>query len=164
LVDRVRVTDEFDEYSPDDVVPYNEVAAKWKSRVDSTPTDTRFLSSGYLEQPVLHYSVGTRITPSVAATLQKHKIGQVIVNQAPPPFEPELVRATDLLRTDSDWMTRQIGTGLEKGLLESAHRGRVSDENATSFVPARARAVDFGSVGKVKLQPPKSSELPDLGY
>ena len=164
LVDRVRVTDEFDDYSPDDVVPYNEVAAKWKSRVDSTPTDTRFLSSGYLEQPVLHYSVGTRITPSVAATLQKHKIGQVIVNQAPPPFEPELVRATDLLRTDSDWMTRQIGTGLEKGLLESAHRGRVSDENATSFVPARARAVDFGSVGKVKLQPPKSSELPDLGY
>jgi hypothetical protein len=164
LVDRVRVTDEFDEYSPDDVVPYNEVAAKWRSRADSTPTDTRFLSSGYLEQPVLHYSVGTRITPSVAATLQKHKIGQVIVNQAPPPFEPELVRATDLLRTDSDWMTRQIGTGLEKGLLESTHRGRVSDENATSFVPARARAVDFGSVGKVKLQPPKSSELPNLGY
>jgi hypothetical protein len=165
LVDRVRVTQEFDDYTPDDVVPYNEIAARWQPRETSKVELTDRLTGKYLERPVLHYSVGTRITPSVRQMLQKHKIKQVTTNEEPPPFEPELVRATDLLRTDSDWMTRQIGTGLQKGLLESAHRGRVSDEESTSFVPARAHAVNFGRVGKVQLKPPLSpADLPDLGH
>lgn len=165
LVDRVRVTEEFDDYSPSDVVPYNEIASKWLPREGSRVEDSQSLRGKYIEQPVLHYSVGTRITPSVRSMLQKHQIKQVTTHDAPPPFEPELVRATDLLRTDSDWMTRQIGTGLQKGLLESAHRGRISDEDSTSFVPARARATDFGNVGKVKLKPPISpANLPDLGH
>lgn len=165
LVDRVQMTDVYEDYLPDDIVPYNEIAARWQPRAGSREETPELASGMYLEQPVLHYSIGTRITPSVRSMLQKHKVERVVTHDTPPPFEPELVRATDLLRTDSDWMTRQIGTGLQKGLLESAHRGRVSDEDSTSFVPARARAVDYGQVGKVRLQPPPSpTKLPDLGH
>lgn len=164
LVDRVRVTEEFDDYAPEDVVPYSEVMSRWQPREGHSVDGLHHIRGKYLEQPVLHYSVGTRITPSVTKMLQKHNVQQITTHNSPPPFEPETVRATDILRTDQDWMTRQVGTGLEKGLLESAHRGRISDEDSTSFVPSRARAVDFGRVGKVQLSPPKPSSLPNLGY
>jgi len=164
LVDRVRVTEEFDDYAPEDVVPYSEVMSRWQPREGSSVDGLHRIRGKYLEQPVLHYSVGTRITPSVTKMLQKHNVQQITTHNSPPPFEPETVRATDVLRTDQDWMTRQVGTGLQRGLLESAHRGRISDEDSTSFVPARAHAVNFGSVGKVQLSPPKPSSLPNLGY
>lgn len=163
LVDRVRVTDEFEDYSPEDVVPYNQIASRWLPREGHRVSGLQSVAGRYLEQPVLHYTIGTRITPSVVARLQKHKVGKIVTHHEPPPFQSEMIRATDLLKSDPDWMTRQIGTGLEKGLLDATHRGLESDEQGSSFVPARARAVDFNRTGLVKL-PMGKSPMISLGH
>lgn len=158
LVDRVRVSEEFDDYNPDDIVPYNEIAARWQPREGSKESTLESVAGKYLERPTLHYSIGTRITPSVVKQLRKFKIDRVLVNDRPAPFEPEMVRGIDLLRTDSDWMTRQMGTSLQKGFLQGIHLSASSDENSTSFIPSRARATDFGNIGPFKLKPPKTPQ------
>jgi len=163
LVDRVRVTNEFDDYSPDDIVPYNQIASRWRPREGHRVSGLQSVAGRYLEKPVLHYSIGTRVTPSVVSRLQKHNIKQIVTHAKPPPFQSEMVRAVDLLKSDADWATRQIGTGLEKGLLDATHRGLESDEQSTSFVPARARAVDFNRTGLVKL-PVGKSPMISLGH
>lgn len=163
LVDRVRVTGEFDDYSPDDVVPYNQIASRWTPREGHRVSGLQSVAGRYLEQPVLHYTIGTRITPSVVARLQKHKVDKIVTHPEPPPFQSEMVRASDLLKTDFDPFVRQLGTGLEKGLLDATHRGLESDEQGTSFVPARARAVDFNRTGLVKL-PMGKSPMISLGH
>lgn len=108
-------------------------------------------------------SGNSRVTPSVVARLQKHGVKQIATHATPPPFASTMVRATDLLRSDPDWQTRQIGTGLEKGLLEATHYGLESDEQGTSFVPARARAVDFNRTGALKLPLP-GPPINNLGH
>lgn len=164
LVDRVRVTGEFDDYVPDDVVPYNQIAATYKPREGHRVSDLQAVQGRYLEKPVLHYTIGTRVTPSVVERLRKHGVSQIATHADPPPFTAEMVRAQDLLQTDQDWMTRQLGTGLGKGLQEAVHRGRDSDEDSTSFVAARARAVDFGRKGPLRLNSVATSGLPRLGH
>ena len=154
LANRVKMTDEYGDHVVGDVVPYTSIAANWQPRDGHKVSDLSKARNRYLERPVLHYSIGTRITPSVIAMLKKHKIKNVITHADPPPFEPEAVRAVDLLRTDEDWMTRQIGTGLQRSLLDATHRALDSDREGVSFVPGRAYAVDFNRVGKLKLPSP----------
>jgi hypothetical protein len=162
LVDRVRLTEEYGDYSPDDLVPYNQIAANWKPREGFRTSGLESVQGRYLEEPVLHYSIGTRITPSVVSRLKKHGIKQIATHVTPPPFQSEMVRSIDLLKTDDNFLTRQLGTGLQKSLLDATHRGLEADEDDTSFVASRARAVDFNRKGLVKL--PVRGPLPNLGH
>ena len=59
-------------------------------------------------------------------------------------------------------MTRMLGSNLRKSTLNAVHRGAVSDEKGTSYVPSLAKAVDFGKSGPVKgfkVEKPKSEIL-----
>jgi hypothetical protein len=47
-------------------------------------------------------------------------------------------------------MTRMLGSNLRKSTLQAVHRGAISDEQGTSYVPSLAKAVDFGRKGPVK--------------
>lgn len=155
LADRIEMTQEYEDFLPGDTVPYSQLAARYKPREGYRESGLSSVIGRYLEKPVLHYTIGTRITPKVVQTLKKHKVDRLVTHHEPPPFVNQMVRAVDVLKTDQDWMTRQIGTGLTKSLLEATHRSRVSDEDSTSFVPARVRATDFNRIGKVtNLQPP----------
>jgi hypothetical protein len=51
------------------------------------------------------------------------------------------------LQHDPDWMTRHLGSGLEKATLQAAHRGSSSDIAGTSYVPALAERTEFGRQG-----------------
>ena len=101
----------------------------------------------YLEKPVLHHTIGTKVRPSVIKDLEQFGIKHVLVHPEPPPFEPVMIRGLENLGKDPDWLTRFLGSYLEKGLLRGAHRGDVSDETGTSYVPALARTVHFGLQG-----------------
>src|SRR5262249_17969707 len=102
----------------------------------------------YLERPVLHYSIGTKVKPSMLEDFDQFGVKNVIVHPEPPPFQPGMIRAMENLLHDPDWMTRQLGTNLRKGLLLGAHQGATSDETGTSFVAGLSHAQDFGRVGK----------------
>lgn len=147
LVNHVRLTDEYGNYSPDDVVPYSVIERNWQPRTGSVMNAPKALAGHYLERPVLHYSVGTRIGKNVVNTLEKYGIKQVEAHKEPPPFQPEMVRGMSNISNDPDWMTRMLGSYQQKGLLNSVHRGSVSDTAGSSFVPALARGETFGVAG-----------------
>lgn len=115
---------------------------------------------------MLHYTIGTRVTPSVVKKLEKHGIKRITTHKEKPQFSSEMVPATQLLKSDSDWMTRQTGTGLTKGLLDATHKGLESDQKGTSFVASRAMGLNFNDPrNKVHLPTPGAKrEMFNLGH
>lgn len=144
LINHVRMTDEYGDYVPDDVVPYSMLEKSWKPRAGSVRAAPKSVMGHYLERPVLHYSVGTKIGKSVMDNLNKYGIKEIEAHKEPPPFEPEMVRGMASISNDPDWMTRLMGSYQQKSLLGATQRGGVSDTSGTSFVPSLARGETFG--------------------
>jgi len=149
LIDHVRMTDEYDQYVPDDVVPYSALEHRWQPREGSRRVPYKQAVGKYLERPVLHYTIGTKIRKSMLKDFEDFGVEELETHDEPPPFEPEMIRGMYSVQHDPDWMTRMYGSGQKKSLLSAVHRGGTSDELGTSFVPGLARGVDFGRQGLV---------------
>jgi len=149
IINHVRLNDEYGEYVPDDVVPYSMLERNWQPRPGAVTGAPNTLTGHYLEKPVLHYSIGTKIGKSVANNLQRYGIKNIQAHKQPPPFEPEMVRGMSNVSNDPDWMTRMLGSYQEKGLMNSVHRGLASNEAGSSYVPALARGETFGTTGAI---------------
>jgi DNA-directed RNA polymerase subunit beta' len=147
LIDHVRVTDEFGDHVEDDVVPYSSIEHSWIPREGSRVVGLPSAVGKYLERPVLHHSIGTRIRPGMLPELKRFGVNNLEVHDQPPPFEPEMIRGMYNLQYDPDFMTRHLGSGLEKATLHAAHRGAGSDIAGTSYVPALAERAHFGRQG-----------------
>jgi hypothetical protein len=160
LINHVRLTDEHGEFGPDDIVPYSMLESSYEPRTGFKTIHPRGAVGKYLERPYLHYSIGTKIKPSMMKDFDEFGIKSVDIHDDPPPFEPEMVRGAANLQHDPDFMTRMFGSGLKGGLMDAVHRGGSSTELGTSFVAGRARAVDFGRVGVVRS--PKVPKAPKL--
>lgn len=154
LINHVRLTDEIGDWVPDDVVPYHMVERNWQPREGHAVVNPKQAVGQYLERPILHYTVGTRIQPSMLKQLERHGVKQVYSHRDPPPFQPEMIRSAVNVAHDPDWMTRMLGSYQQKHLLTGVHRGDVSDESGTSFVPGLARGEHFGRTGKTKTWDP----------
>ena len=146
LINHVRLTDEYGDHAPDDIIPYSTLEHRWKPRSGAKVLTPKRAMGKYLERPILHYTIGTKIRPSMLDNLKEFGVEDLNVHDDPPPFEPEMVRGMYSLQHDPDWMTRMYGSGLKKSLLEGARRGSVSESRGTSFVPSISRSVDFGKV------------------
>ena len=144
LINHVRLTDEYGENVPDDVIPYSTLEHRWKPREGYRKSSPKQAVGKYLEQPVLHYTIGTKVRPSMLKNFKEFGIDEVDVHDEPPPFEPEMIRGMYSLQHDPDWLTRFYGSGVKKSLLSATQRGAVSEERGTSFVPSISRSVDFG--------------------
>lgn len=153
LIGHVQLDDEIDGWSPDEIVPYRLIASRYRPRRDSQEVEPSRALGQYLEAPVLHYSIGTKVRPSVLKTLKEFGIPNVTVHPVAPPFQPRMVRAADNLQYDEDWMTRMYGSGLKGSLLDAVHAGSTSDEMGSSFVPGLARGAGFGTYGKFVSKP-----------
>ena len=149
LINHVRLTDEMGDYAPDDIVPYSVMEHAYQPRPGHELRPPRAAVGQYLEKPYLHYSIGTKIRPSMLPDFEEFHVRSVAVHKDPPPFQPEMIRGMSNLSHDPDWLVRMYGSGLKSSLLDSVHHGGVSDAKGTSFVPGLARAVDFGRIGKV---------------
>lgn len=147
IINHVRMQEEYGDYVPDDIVPYSVLEKNYTPREGSIQTAAQHAMGQYLEKPVLHYSIGTKIGRSVADTLKKYNIAKVHVHRDPPPFQPEMVRGMANISNDQDWMTRMLGSYQERGLMSSVQRGLTSDEAGSSYVPALARGENFGVTG-----------------
>lgn len=165
LIDHVQLTDDAIDSDgvPDDIVPYQELESRYQPREGTINSPLSSAKGLYLEKPVLHYTVGTKVRPSVLGQLQKFGVDRIDVHPDPPSFKPTMIRASRTLVYDPDWMTRLYGSSLKGSLLEAAHRGRVSREDSTSFVPSLARGVDFGYKGHFQPpEPPTKLEAPAI--
>ena len=139
-LNKVRITD------PDgvlgrlagDYAEYDDIAAHWEPREDSRRMTIDSVGSGYLDAPALHYTIGTRITPSVKKYLKENGVKDIMVNPNPPPFEPVMVRAKSWTNTDKDFMTALSGENLMKTFVDRASRGSNTYKNSTSYYPRMA--------------------------
>lgn len=156
LINHVEMTDEDDDHIPGDVVPYQRIESTWMPRVGTERIRPEDAVGMYLEKPVLHYSIGTRITPSTVPVLQRFGVKDIDVHREEPPFRPYMVRAMASVGHDPDWMTRFLGSNQKKNLLNATYRGAKSDKHDTSFVPSLAEGLEFGtSWPQSVLRPPK---------
>lgn len=146
LINHVRVTDVDGpaDTLPDDVTEYDDLVRGYQPRYGSKTVVPKKALGLYLEQPSLHYSIGTRVTPRVSKSLEDNGIKNVTAHADEPSFVPEMTRAMETLSHSSDWMVRLGGFHLKKSLMESLHRGRESKEHGTSFIPPLAKGIEFG--------------------
>lgn len=128
----------------DDVVQYNRMAANYVPRDGVETIDPHKAVGRYLEEPALHYSVGTPITKKVAENLKKWGIADVAAHKDAPPFQSHWERLMTSTSQDPDWQTRLGGFYIGKSLVQSIHEGAKSDPRGTSFFPAVAQGVGFG--------------------
>ena len=161
LVNHVKMLDETDEHSPDDVIPYSTLEHTYRPREGHQRLAPKKAVGQYLERPVLHYTIGTQLRPSMLRDLEEFGVQEVDVHHEPPPFEPHMVRGMYQLQHDPDWMTQMYGSGLKKSLLESTARGATSDVRGSSFVPSLAAGTDFGNVpDRQVIKPQPGYEIP----
>jgi len=144
LINHVRLDDEVGGGLPDDVVPYGLIEKQYEPRGDARALPPAAAIGKFLESPILHHTIGTKVRRSMLSDLERFGIGSLLVHDEAPPFAPEMVRASSILSHDPDWMTQLLGANLQKSLLRSAQRGRTSYARGTSFVPSLIKAVDFG--------------------
>jgi len=135
-------------YIPGDIVRYDDMVRDYTPREKSKMTRVVNARDSYLEQPVLHYTIGTKVTPRVLDDLKKKGITDVLAHPEPPVFEPQVQRLYDHSQRDPDWMARMGGYKLKDNLLSGVHRADTSDPHSTSYVPALAQGTEFGAQSK----------------
>ena len=150
LINHVELADEVGDHSPGDIITYDALERAWEPRPGARKVHPRSAMGKYLERPVLHYTVGTKIRPSVVKHLADFGINEVDAHDDPPPFQPMMVRSMENLQHDPDWVSRHLGSNLKKTTLHGVERGDVADTEGTSYVAGLALAPhSFGRKGVI---------------
>lgn len=143
----VRIIDDtgYGQYLPDDIVDYNTLQSQYKMPETTRLQSTKDSAGKYLQQPVLHYTIGTKITPKVIKDLTDNNLNEIYVDDNEPAFKPEMIRIRAASHTNPDWMA-SLGTSyLTKQLNESSTKGDDTNvlQNA-DYRPRLAFGKDFG--------------------
>lgn len=136
MISKVKITDPdgYGSYIPGDIVDYNELMAKYTPRDDAEDVSPDAAINKYLEKPVLYYSIGTKVTPAIAAELKKYKFNNVLVSEKEPPFTPQFLRPAVVLQNDVNWLPRLAGERLRDGLFDAARKGVTDPYDSPSYV------------------------------
>jgi DNA-directed RNA polymerase subunit beta' len=145
-IDHVRIThpEGLGEHLPDAVVSYQAIEKDYKPRSDAKLSRVDLAKGKYLEEPALHYTIGTRLTSKMVDNLKKHKIDAIHVHDEPPPFHPEMVRLLDVPGHIPDWAHQLYSTYLEKRLINAVNTGMTSSLKGPSPVLGLSYGVGFG--------------------
>lgn len=143
----VRIIDDtgYGQYLPDDIVDYNTLQSQYRMPETTRLQSTKDSVGKYLQQPVLHYTIGTKITPKVIKDLTDNNLNEIYVDDNEPAFKPEMIRIRAASHTNPDWMA-SLGTSyLTKQLNESSTKGDDTNvlQNA-DYRPRLAFGKDFG--------------------
>lgn len=146
-VDHLRVddADEDSDFLPDDLVREADYMQSYKQPEDTADTPLHKATGLYLQQPVLHFTVGTRITPKVAERMRKVGATNVLASPTAPSFTPDMQRLRTASHSDKDWMSALSTSYLGKQMTQSAERGDETDiESNYHYAPRLAAGVGFG--------------------
>lgn len=160
LINNVELEDEDESGLPGDVTTYTKWAFGYRPRKDTKLLKPDQARNMYLEQPVLHYTIGTRITPSVIKTLSKFGQDRIFANANRPNARAFMQRVEDSNAVRDDWMARLGTTYLKDRLVEDAQRGAESHLHTTEPSPGLAKGVEFGNWGK----PGSKNKSPTFTY
>lgn len=146
MIDHVNITDNngLGDHLPGDIVSYQAIERNYQPRPDAAKVRVDLAYNKYLESPVLHYTIGTRITKKIIERLRANNIEQVLVSSTHPGFTPEMQRLDALPEHEPDWMHQLYTANLERKLLHAVNTGAFSDTKGASPVPGLAYGVGFG--------------------
>ena len=145
-IDHVRIThpDGLGDHLPDSVVTYQSIEKNYKPRSDSKEVRVDMALGKYLEEPVLHLTIGTRLTSKMLELLKNHKIVSVMVNDNPPFFQPEMQRLLDVPGEVPDWAHQLYSSYLEKRLIKGVNSGLTANLKGPSPILGLSYGVGFG--------------------
>lgn len=147
LINHVKITDpdQTGGHLADDVVEYSAFAKNYTPSASAKTLQPEKAVGMYLEKPAFHFTIGTRITPSMAKTLKEMGRGEVLASDEKPGFEPVMVRMMDNPAYKQDWMTH-MGNSYVKRNLSRDIRGGGADSftHGKDFAPGLAKGTEFG--------------------
>jgi len=134
---------------PGDNVSYASWAWAYRPRPNSQQANPKQAIGKYLEQPALHYTIGTRITPKVAKELEKFKVQSVLYNPNPVGVHPQMESVVQTTGNTNDWMGRLGTTYLGKRIVEDVQMGAESNSQGINPYPAVAKGTTLGQFGTI---------------
>lgn len=134
------------DYMPDESVRASSFMKNYKPPVDTVATRLDKASGGYLQQPVLHYSIGTQLTPKMVERMRGAGVEEVMTSKTTPWFKPEMKRLRVASHDSKDWLV-SLGTSYLSGQMRDAlERGDETDVRSNyHFGPRLAFGADAGS-------------------
>lgn len=136
--------DENEDYLPGDVTKYNEFAYKYKPNSDSKEVSLDRSIGKYLQKPILHYSIGTKLTPNMVKRISNAGLSSVQVSEVKPNFSADMIRLRNSPQVNDSWIQRMSTSYIKTNLNDSAIRGLESNtRNSNNFADTLARGVDF---------------------
>lgn len=147
LVDRVDVNEPegLGDYLPGDSVSYSSLAYSYVPRAGAGAVHPSKAVGKYLEQPALHYSIGTKLTHKMADELGDFGVNSVTVHDNEPGFAAVMERLRGAPQViGKDWVAKLQGSNLKANLMKDIQSGAESDIHGASPVPGMAYGVEFG--------------------
>ena len=145
-VDHVELDDPEEEgYLPSDLVSYNDYVHRRKLPENIAKLPLRDAKGLYLQHGALHFSVGTKLTPSTIKKLTEAGFDSVYAAPDPPAFSPRMLRLQQAASFTDDWLGRLGGSYLTRNFADS--KMRALDTNIlqnTHPVPRLAVGVGYG--------------------
>jgi DNA-directed RNA polymerase subunit beta' len=135
-------SDEHPELLKGEVLPYSAYRDAAERAGNSVPLAQAEGST--LGQEVLHFTAGTRLTPSVINTLKANGVKTVVVASGLPRVEFLMRPMARNPLLHPDWMARLSHRFLKDSLLQGARTGAKSDRHSTHPVSAYAYGAEFG--------------------
>ena len=129
---------------PGDIVRYSAWASGYTPREGAAQVPVDKAVGQYLEAPVLHYTIGTRVTPSVVKALKRHGCTEVTANKTAPGVVPHMVSVAESPAYSGNWMARLGTSYLKDRLLEDVQQGAHSELHSTNPIPSLAKGVELG--------------------
>jgi hypothetical protein len=125
VVDDYRIDDpgEDSPYLPDDSVRENEFLETYKPPADTAETLVDKSIGGYLQKPVLHYTVGTRVTPKIADRMRTAGVQQVLSSRETPWYTADMKRLRVASHDSKDWLVGLGTSYLSSQMRDSLERG-----------------------------------------
>ncbi len=146
-IDHIRVQDDsrIPGTLPDDQLSYNRTVPEYVPPASTRRLDTDGALGKYLQAPVLHYSVGQKLTPRQIKRIRDAGYERVLVSDDDPGFVPEMQRLRTATQTNPDWLARMHGSYIQSNLERAAVRGQDTNiKSNPNFVPRLAVGKDFG--------------------
>jgi hypothetical protein len=139
------------DYLPGDVASYSSIAYTYTPRKDAKVLAPNQALNMYLEQPALHYSIGTRVTRKMADQLKQFGVDKIKAHTQEVGFQPDMVRLRSAAHHGKDWLAKLQGSHLKSNLLQDVQSGSESNIHGTHPVPGLAYGIEFGQSAKDKV-------------
>jgi hypothetical protein len=149
-VDNYMIDDpeEDDPWLPDDLVREGEFLKRYKPPADTSPTKLDKAVGAYLQQPVLHYTVGTRLTPKMIQRMRDVGVENVLASRSEPRFKPEMQRLRVAAHDSADWITSLSTSYLSTQMRTALERGDETNiKENLHYAPRLAFGADAGAGG-----------------